>query len=153
MSSSNVDLDAAQRLLLDSIPHARVLGIELLDAGGGQARVRLAYRPELVGDGDTGVLHGGVITTVMDTAGGIAVLSALTTVVPFATLDLRIDYLRPATPGAALVGEAECYKVTRKIAFVRGIAYHEDKSDPVANCVGTFMITGGAADEQRGAQG
>ncbi len=152
MSSSNVDLDAAQRMVLDSIPHARVLGIELLAAGRGRAKVRLAYRPELVGDGETGVLHGGVITTLMDTAGGIAVLSALTTVVPFATLDLRIDYLRPATPEAPLVAELECYKVTRKIAFVRGTAYQDDETDPVANCVGTFMITGGA-EERPGAPG
>ncbi len=60
---------------------------------------------------------------------------------PIATLDLRIDYMKPATPGKDLLARAECYKLTRNVAFVRGVAYHDDPSDPIATSVATFMLS------------
>ena len=61
---------------------------------------------------------------------------------PQATLDLRVDYLRPATPGRTIVGRATCFAVTRSVAFARGTAYEEDEGDPIASVTGTFMFTG-----------
>jgi len=58
-----------------------------------------------------------------------------------ATLDLSIDYMRPATPGETVIGTATCYKTTHHIAFVRAIAHDGDINDPVAMCQATFMIT------------
>jgi acyl-coenzyme A thioesterase PaaI-like protein len=60
---------------------------------------------------------------------------------PQATLDLRVDYLRPAVPGRAVIGRGSCYRMTRSIAFVRGFAHDGDPDDPVANVTGTFMGT------------
>ena len=57
-----------------------------------------------------------------------------------ATLDLRIDYMGPATPGEDLWATGECYKRTRNIAFIRAWAFHETKEDPVATCVAAFMM-------------
>ena len=48
-----------------------------------------------------------------------------------ATLDLRIDYLKPATIGEDLFARAECYRLTRQIAFVRSVAYQRDPQQPV----------------------
>jgi hypothetical protein len=61
---------------------------------------------------------------------------------PLATLDLRIDYLRPATPGETIRATAECHKVTANVAFVRGAAFHVSPQDAIAYCTGTFMLGG-----------
>ena len=57
------------------------------------------------------------------------------------SLDMRVDYLRPAVPGRRIVGRGECYRVTRSIGFVRGVAHDGDVDDPVAHVTGTFMFT------------
>src|SRR5882757_6430012 len=79
-----------------SVPHNRALGMEIVEVSPAEALFRLPYDPKLVGNPDTGVLHGGAITALLDGASGAAVFAALTDLVPIATLDLRIDYLRPA---------------------------------------------------------
>jgi uncharacterized protein (TIGR00369 family) len=118
---------------------------EVLEAGGGRARMRLPYGDHLIGDPETGVVHGGVITGCLDHCCGIAVASALREPMPFATLDLRIDYMKPAKPHKDLLFESECLKVAREIAFARGLAYQADRGEPVAICTGTFMLIRGAA--------
>ncbi|HSJ99729.1 MAG TPA: PaaI family thioesterase [Kofleriaceae bacterium] len=129
------------RAFFAGIPHNRALGMELVEASASETVFRLPYDPKLVGNPDTGVLHGGAITALLDGASGVAVFSALADPVPIATLDLRIDYLRPAEAGRAVMARATCYKVTRNVAFTRAVAYHEDPADPIAHSVGTFMVS------------
>jgi uncharacterized protein (TIGR00369 family) len=133
------DLQAAQKLA-DSIPHGHELGIEVEAIAPGRAQFILPFHPRLIGNPDSGTLHGGVITTLIDTASGCAVFSALPNLIPIATLDLRIDYLKPATPQKPLRADARCYKLTRYVGFTRAFAYHDDPQDPIANSVGTFMV-------------
>jgi len=118
----------------------RELGIKFLRAGDRVAVSMLPYREELIGDPRSGVLHGGVVTTLLDSTAGAAVIASLSLPMPIATLDLRIDYLRPSTPGQPLYARAECYKLTRHVAFVRGTAYNDDAADPVASVSATFML-------------
>lgn len=125
----------------EGIPHNKALGMELLELERGEAKFRLPYDAKLVGNPDTGVLHGGAITALLDAASGASVFAALTDWVPIATLDLRIDYLRAAEPGRDVVCHATCYKRTRNVAFTRAIAYHDDPADPIASSVGTFMLS------------
>jgi len=134
-----IDLDVARRFAM-SIPHVVELGIVAIEASAGEGVMMMPYRQDLVGNPETGVLHGGVITTLIDTVCGFAVFCGLGEIKPIATLDLRIDYLKPATPGLDLYAYAHCYKSTRNIAFARAVAYHEDREDPIANTAATFMI-------------
>ena len=123
------------------VPHNRALGMEVVSVERGLAILRIPYDARTAGDPDTGVMHGGVITTLMDASCGMAVFTAIDEPVPIATLDLRIDYLRPAEPGRAVVTRAECYKMTRNVAFARAVAYHEDPREEIASAAGTFMIS------------
>jgi uncharacterized protein (TIGR00369 family) len=125
----------------EGIPHNKALGMEMLELERGEAKFRLPYDEKLVGNPDTGVLHGGAITALLDAASGASVFAALTEWVPIATLDLRIDYLRAAEAGRDVVCHATCYKRTRNVAFTRAIAYHDDPADPIASSVGTFMLS------------
>ncbi|MBM3645578.1 MAG: PaaI family thioesterase [Alphaproteobacteria bacterium] len=128
------------RWFSDNIPHNKALGIEVLDVSRGMASMRLAWRPELVGNPETGVLAGGPVTAMLDACCGMAVASMLDAPRPFATLDLRIDYVRPAVPGEPVIAEAECYRLTRSVAFTRAFAHQGDPKDPVAAAAGTFMM-------------
>jgi uncharacterized protein (TIGR00369 family) len=146
------ETDSARRELLEQlnrgfshyIPHNRALQLELIDYGPGLAWMRLPYADKLVGNAETRVLHGGAISSLLDAACGTAVFMKLGAAGRIATLDLRIDYLKPATPERDVVCKAECFKLTRQVAFVRALAYHDDESDPIAAGAGTFMIFDGA---------
>src|SRR6187401_3010689 len=117
-----------------------ISGLRLDRAAPGEAWSSLPYRPVFVGDSETGVLHGGVVTAMLDESCGMAVQLALDGARSIATLDLRIDYQKPATPGLDIKAHSICYRVTRSIAFVRATAYQETLDDPVATATACFMI-------------
>ncbi len=128
------------RAFAAGVPHNRALGIEIIEFAESTVLFKLPYDAKLVGHPDTGTLHGGAITALLDGASGAAVFASLKEMVPIATLDLRIDYLRPAE-NLAVLARATCYKVTKNVAFTRAVAYHDDPDDPIAHSVGTFMVS------------
>ncbi len=138
-----------KHLLLATIPFALAVGMEVVEVGPARATLRLPWREDLVGNPETGVLHGGIITALIDNAFGSATVCALTTMTSVATLDLRIDYLKPAKPGLAVIVEAECYRMTRSIAFLRGLAHHGERDDAIAHSVATFMVGANRAGPPR----
>lgn len=126
--------------LLAGLPHAREIGMRLHRSAGGRSVLSVAYDEKLVGDPESGVLHGGVVTALLDTACGSAVMSMPGKLKGTATLDLRIDYMRPASVGQTVYAAGECYRMTRLIGFARAVAYHDDPSDPIASAAGAFML-------------
>ena len=128
--------------MMRASPYAATLQAEVAELERSRALLRLPYQECFIGDPATGVIAGGVVTALLDQACGYAVWASLEGFTSIATLDLRIDYMRPARPREALLARAECYKLGRSIAFVRGLAYEEDPDDPVAAAQGTFVITG-----------
>lgn len=141
ISEARPQLDVLRQICMEGIPLNRELSIELTDVWPGGGLMRLPYRADLVGDPVNGVLAGGAITALLDGACGMAVMAALVRPAAVATLDLRIDYLRPATAARDVVARAECYRLTRHVAFARAIAYHDVPTDPVASAAGAFMLT------------
>ncbi|WP_315762210.1 PaaI family thioesterase [Sphingomonas sp. Y38-1Y] len=137
-----VPFDPEQFLRRVRAHHGGVLGICYVAHGEDWAELDLPWRPELVGDPESGVLASGPIVALMDMATSVAVWMKRGGFVPHATLDLRVDYLRPASSGRTVVGRGECYRLTESIAFVRGVAHDGDPERPVAHVAGTFMSTG-----------
>ncbi|OWU85066.1 thioesterase [Oceanicola sp. 22II-s10i] len=133
---------AIAQMFITALPHAVALGIGLDDIGPGEAVMSMPWREDLVGDPETGVIHGGAVYALIDTCSGAAVMShpeAGRT----ATIDLRIEYMRPATPGQAITARATCHHVTRTVAFVQAVATDGDDDRPVARASGAFTVERG----------
>jgi uncharacterized protein (TIGR00369 family) len=146
MSLEPISLEALGERMATGTPQAAALGFRLVSVQPGEAVMALPHRAELVGDPESGVLAGGVVTTLLDHVCGLAVSSRLASsgaIGPIATLDLRIDYMRAATPGHDILARAVCYHLTHSIAFVRASAYDGDEADPVATVQAAFALTGG----------
>ncbi|MCA0994090.1 PaaI family thioesterase [Alloyangia pacifica] len=126
--------------LIQRLPQARALGLRITALGEGRAEIHMPFHAQLVGDPETGVIHGGAVSTLMDTCGGAAVMAHPLVAGATATISLRIDYLRAATPGQGITARAECHHVTRSVAFVRALALDEDEENPVAMATGTFTV-------------
>lgn len=129
-------------MMVEGTPHARKLGMKFVSIDHGRATLSLPYNKEAVGDPRTQVLHGGAVTTLLDQACGLAALAGFRQPTGTATLNLSIDYMRAATPGATIIAQAHCYKATRHVAFIRAIAFEDDENDPIAMAQATFMATG-----------
>ncbi|WP_212525434.1 PaaI family thioesterase [Actibacterium sp. MT2.3-13A] len=128
------------RQFIEAIPHSRALGMRVDHLQDGVAEISMPYDEALVGDPQTGVIHGGAVSALMDTCCGAAVICHPEAMSATATIDLRIDYMRPATPGQRIAARAECYHVTRTVAFVRATAMDEDRKRPVATATGAFTV-------------
>lgn len=133
--------------LASGAAHTHALGFVFDGLEGDRVRIRVPWREDLVGDPDTGVLAGGLVTALLDHVGGLAVWIALDRFEPIATLDLRVDYMRAAEPRRDLIAEARCYRLTRSIAFVRAWAFEDEPDDPVAAAQSTYVLSArGARD-------
>jgi uncharacterized protein (TIGR00369 family) len=126
-------------------PMGRNIGLVYLAAGEKRICTGLKWDETLVGNAETGVLHGGVVTTMIDeTAGGASVLAS-DYKFSVATIDLRVDYMRPAEARKNLYCTAHIYRLTRRIAFFNAEAFHDDPSKPIAVGTGTFMLGANAS--------
>jgi len=126
--------------LAKNVGHGRALGLEFMSSGDNWAELSLPWREELVGVPETGVLASGGIVSLIDTASGMSVWVTLDKLMPILTVDLRLDYLRPAAKGETIIARCECVKLTRRIAFVRGVAHGGDEARPIALSAATFML-------------
>ena len=123
------------------VGHGGALGIAYKDHGADWVELTLPYDERLIGMPESGIIASGPIISLMDMATSLSIWVKIGRFRHQATLDLRVDYLRPAVPGRDIVGRGECYRVTRSVGFVRGLAHDGDPADPVAHVTGTFMST------------
>ena len=135
----------ASEAMASNAPQAQALGFRFVSVEPGRGSIQVPWREDLVGDPDTQVIAGGVVTSLLDHTCGLAISSAAASargMFGTATLDLRIDYMRPAKPRMGVTAEAHCYKLTRTIGFVRAEAWDEDRTDPIATAQAAFALTG-----------
>lgn len=135
-----VDKSDVARQFIEAIPHSKALGMQLRQMENGVAVIDMPYDERLVGDPESGVIHGGAVSALMDTCCGAAVMCHPDSRAGTATIDLRIDYMRAAKPGDRITARAECYHVTRTVAFVRATATDSDADNPVAAATGAFTV-------------
>lgn len=124
--------------------HNGLIGVRYNQHGETWCELELPYDERLVSNTATGIMASGPIFTMMDMVTSMSIWLRTKTFRPQATLDLRVDYLRPAEPGKSVIGRGECYALTRSIAFVRGFAHDGDPARPLAHVAGTYMFTVGA---------
>ncbi|MBC7133909.1 MAG: PaaI family thioesterase [Roseovarius sp.] len=107
-------------------------------------QVRMPFNPDFCVDADQTLLHGGVLTALLDSVFGLANFVAIEGVSTMATLDLRVDYLRPAQSRADVIVRAHCYRQTRHIAFNSGsIWFDGHANDEIARGTASFALTRG----------
>lgn len=106
--------------------------------------VRMPFNPSFCADEDRTLLHGGVLTALLDSVFGLANFVAIDGISSMATLDLRVDYLRPARSRADVMVRAECIRQTRHVAFNSGsIWFDEPDQAEVARGAASFALTRG----------
>ena len=123
------------------IPHARILGIHAVSVEGEEVTLCLPFREEMVGNPETGAIHGGALTVLLDHTLGTASIAhddVGAHITP--TLDLRVDHLGTAPVGQPIYAAAKTYRVTRRVAFVEGIAWVESRDKPIARACGSWVI-------------
>ena len=130
---------------IEAMPFCAALKMRVDEIGNGLAEISMPFSADLVGDPKRGIIHGGAVSALMDTCGGAAAICHPKAGESSATINLRIDYMRAARPGETVIASAHCYKVTRHVAFVRGVAHDGDQDDPVAMSQATFMTTSSEA--------
>lgn len=135
-----VDKKKIAEQFIAALPHSRALGMQFVSIGEGTATLALPYDTRFIGDPETKVISGGAVSALLDTCCGAAVLAHPDTPVQTATIDLRIDYMRAATPGQTIVAEAEVYHMTRSVAFLRARGFDDDRENPVATATGAFTV-------------
>lgn len=138
----SVDQTKMAQQFIAAIPHSKELGMEYIEVSEGFAAMQMPYDTRFIGDPQTGVIHGGAVFALLDTTCGAAVMSHPRMKGHTATIDLRIDYMRPATPGQTIRTRATCYRMTRSVAFVRAEALDDNDEHPVATAAGTFTVGG-----------
>lgn len=132
------------RRFTEAIPHNHAIGLTLVDVGPPEVHTRLAYREDFLGNVEAGLWHTAIATTAADSSCGLAVFLAVPGLEAVATLDLRMDYLRPAVAGKDLEVVAGCHHVTRHVAFATAVLHQGDPERPTARCTANFMRTGGS---------
>lgn len=130
----------AERFLA-ALRHCQILGLTVEQVTEDRLQMRLPYSEKIIGDPLTGVLHGGGLTTLMDTACGTLVFTSLPDFELCPTLDLRMDYMKAATAGQDVIAHAEIVRIAKSVVFTACKVYQEDGT-LVARCGATFMRIG-----------
>jgi uncharacterized protein (TIGR00369 family) len=128
------------RQFIAALPFCKALNIAIVETGEAEATMSMPYDRQIIGDPETGVVHGGAVSALLDTCAGLAVGLHPEGTKPTATIDLRIDYMRPARPEATIFALAKVYNTTRTVAFVRAIAHDGNPDDPVASATGAYVF-------------
>ena len=135
------DLEALTEKYVSRTPHMRDIGMRVTRVEPGIGGMMLPARADWLGDPARGLMHPGPITVLADSACGLAVGTAVDRKVPYATLDLRMDYLRPGGPGQNTHCDAHVYRLTRSVAFIRAEVWQEERTQPIATAQAAFMLS------------
>jgi uncharacterized protein (TIGR00369 family) len=133
-------LERVREFIAEQIPFNRFLGMEVTELSEGFCRLEIPFRQELVGDPFRPALHGGVISTLIDTCGGAAVFTLIEPADRASTIDLRVDYLRPGAL-KRLACEAKVTRLGNYVASVDMKVFHLEAQDTlIATGKGVYSV-------------
>jgi uncharacterized protein (TIGR00369 family) len=137
-----MDYEALKQFMETGIPFNRLLGIKVVTLEKGHARLEIPFRDELVGDPFRPALHGGVLSALADTAGGASVWSAATDPrVRVSTIDLRVDYLRPARL-EPIVADARVVRMGNRVGVADVTLFHPaSEHETFATCKAVYNVS------------
>lgn len=134
------DVSNYRNIMEKVIPFHAVLGLQLIEMREGYAAIRIPFRQELVGDPRTHRIHGGVISTAMDAAGGAAGITTLSGKEDqIATVDIHIDYLQPGKPEDIIV-EGHIVRNGNSLIFTHMTAHHEGDDKILAQARAVYRV-------------
>ncbi len=145
-------LDFIRKLFVDMIPFHQLIGMEIREFTPAGVEVYIEMKPELIGNPAHQILHGGVTSAMLYAAGGLmAMASVINTLAEsedadvlqkrlqnVATIDIRVDYLRPGR-GNWFVVTAEVVRQGNKVAVTR-MNMHNDEGKQIAQGTATYMV-------------
>ena len=131
--------DKLKIIIEDTIPFNSVLGLQVTSLSPGKATLTIPFREELIGDRHRPAIHGGVISALIDTAGGAAMFTEIGPKDLVSTVDLRVDYLRPAGK-ASIAAEAEIVRLGNRVGMVRVKVMGNEPSELVAEGVAVYSV-------------
>jgi len=128
------------RMFQTVVPFVQFLGMKFISVESGLVLIEVPFRRELIGNPEVPALHGGVVSALLDTCGGAAVWSQLSKADRVSTVDLRIDYLRPARP-EKLIGSGRVIRLGNRVGVTELRAYHPGaEAEPVAVGTGVYNV-------------
>jgi uncharacterized protein (TIGR00369 family) len=134
------DVQQVRRFMEEAIPFNKYLGFKVDELGDGYAKLSCPFRPEFTGDPHRPAIHGGLLAALADVTGGTALWSSITAQDRVATVDMRIDYLRPC-PLEDLVCEAKVVRIGNRVGVVDMTITAAGTSDkPIATGKGVYNI-------------
>jgi len=136
-----MDAEALKQMMEDLIPFNRFLGIKVAEIAKTHIHLTLPFRKEFIGDPMRPAMHGGVMSTMADVAGGLAVWADLDD--PrgrVATIDLRVDYLRPGRL-ETIDAKAHVVRKGNRVGVVDVVLFHPSHPDEtVATGKGVYNL-------------
>lgn len=127
---------------LSVLRHCQRLGLTVVTADETSLQMRLPYSEEIIGNPLMGIVHGGALTTLMDTACGTACFVAIEGMELCPTLDLRVDYMKSSDPGKHLIAHASVTRIANNVIFTECLVKQEDDGVLIAKCNAAFMRIG-----------
>ncbi|NOZ35197.1 MAG: PaaI family thioesterase [Chlorobi bacterium] len=127
--------DIVKQLFIDvveqKIPMAKFIGVKVLEIEEGYVKLLFPYREEFIGDPRSKRLHGGYTATAVDLAGGVAAMTYMTSQDDdVATIDMRIDYVRPGK-AKAIIAEGQVLSKRRRSVVTEMKIFHPDEEDKI----------------------
>jgi uncharacterized protein (TIGR00369 family) len=126
--------------VLSSKGHNALLGHRYHAHSPDWIELAMPWHEQLTNDSAGGSLASGPVMALMDNSAGVAIWLKRGGYLPQVTLDLRIDFLRPTTPGATLICRCECFELSSSVAFARGVAYETSPGDPARLVTASYML-------------
>ncbi len=134
------DAEHLKAFMEHHIPFNAFLGMQVTHMDDGEAEMMIPARPEMTGDPFRPALHGGVLSSLADTVGGLAVFTLVGRTRVASTVDLRVDYLRPGRVDANLFARAKVIRVGNRVAATHTVVFQDNIDEPVATANAVYNM-------------